>query len=197
MTIAALFVDPGGVYSGIPGVDLWDEKRDARRYAGTHPVVAHPPCSRWCQLAGINQARYGHAIGDDGGCFASALESVRKWGGVLEHPAFTHAWRAHGLNRPPVRGWSRASLFGDIGWVTHVEQGMYGHPARKSTWLYAVGITSAALRWGRTPDAQITRSVSNCTNRGGVDRPRMDHGKSSATPPAFRDELLSIARSVR
>jgi hypothetical protein len=40
----------------------------------------------------VNQARYGHRVGDDGGCFASALASVRQWGGVLEHPALTLAW---------------------------------------------------------------------------------------------------------
>jgi hypothetical protein len=45
--IAALFVAPDGVYAGLPGVEVWDEARDARRYAGPWPVVAHPPCQRW------------------------------------------------------------------------------------------------------------------------------------------------------
>lgn len=91
MTVAALFVDPKGCYAGLPDVELWDEARDARLYDGPHPVVAHPPCSTWCQLASVNEKRYGHAIGDDGGCFASALDAVRTWGGVLEHPAETIA----------------------------------------------------------------------------------------------------------
>lgn len=46
-TIAALFVATDGPYSGLPSVDPWDEQRDARRYCGPHPVVAHPPCQRW------------------------------------------------------------------------------------------------------------------------------------------------------
>lgn len=51
--IAALFVEPKGCYSGLDGIDLWDEARDARLYDGPYSVVAHPPCSRWCQLASV------------------------------------------------------------------------------------------------------------------------------------------------
>ena len=50
--IAALFVQPRGIYSRIDGVDLWPEERDARRYAGPWPVVAHPPCERFGRWAG-------------------------------------------------------------------------------------------------------------------------------------------------
>src|SRR4051812_16756481 len=75
--IAALYVEKNGGYYGLKDVDPWDKDRDARLYAGPWPVVAHPPCDRWCQMAPVNQARYGHRIGDDGGCFASALSSVR------------------------------------------------------------------------------------------------------------------------
>src|SRR5690349_3019203 len=98
--VAALFVNPRGDYPRTPGVWAWDEKADARKYAGPWPVVAHPPCSRWCRLAGLVQARWGHRVGDDGGCFASALASVREWGGVLEHPAYSKAWPAYGLATP-------------------------------------------------------------------------------------------------
>lgn len=74
--ISALFVEKNGSYFGLENVDPWDIDRDARTYAGPHAVVAHPPCDRWCQMAPVNQARYGHKIGDDAGCFASALASV-------------------------------------------------------------------------------------------------------------------------
>lgn len=47
VTVAAIYVQTGGSYFGLPGVDPWDEARDARRYAGPWPVVAHPPCQRW------------------------------------------------------------------------------------------------------------------------------------------------------
>ena len=32
MDVAALFVETGGAYFGVPGVDPWDEPRDARLY---------------------------------------------------------------------------------------------------------------------------------------------------------------------
>lgn len=133
--IAALFVDPKGSYAGLPDVDLWDEARDARKYDGPHPIVAHPPCARWCRLAGLVEARWGLKRGDDGGCFASALANVRRCGGVLEHPAYSDAFAAHGLPAPLPGGWQR-TICG--GWVCYVEQGRYGHPAKKATWLYAV-----------------------------------------------------------
>jgi hypothetical protein len=51
VTVAALLVEADGVYANLPGVDCWDEARDARLYDGPYPVVAHPPCQRWCRFA--------------------------------------------------------------------------------------------------------------------------------------------------
>jgi hypothetical protein len=197
ITVAALYVDPRGCYASAPGVELWDEARDARGYDGPHPVVAHPPCTRWCRLAGLVEARWGHRKGDDGGTFAAALASVRRWGGVLEHPAWTDAWAAHDLPAPVVSGgWSRAMCGG---WVCHVEQGRYGHPAKKATWLYARGVELPSLRWGHVADQRSTALVSWCGNRvrSGENRPRVGKRQASATPPEFRDMLLTMARSAR
>lgn len=211
--IAALFVERGGAYWDLPGVDPWDEERDARLYAGPWPVVAHPPCSRWCRLAGLVEARWGHKRGEDGGCFASALASVRRWGGVLEHPAYSDAWAAFGLPRPPTRhgGWNRGFCGG---WTCHVEQGRYGHPAKKATWLYVYGVRELpALTWGSTLDTKGDALVSWCGNHTkkrwarigdfptNVDtdwdtRRRLSPREAAHTPPAFRDVLLEIARSV-
>jgi hypothetical protein len=190
--IAALYVDPRGPYAGLPDVDLWDEARDARLYQGPHPVVAHPPCSRWCQLAAIVEKRYGYKRGDAGGCFAAALTTVRRTGGVLEHPAYSKAWPAFNLPAPPTKGgWVRGMCGG---WSCHVEQGHFGHPARKATWLYAFGATFLpGLPWGRSSAVAV---VSWCKNHGGGHGPRIGKKAASATPPGFRDILLTIARSV-
>lgn len=196
--IAALYVERGGAYWDLPGVDPWDAERDARLYAGPWPVVAHPPCSRWCRLAGLVEARWGHRRGEDGGCFAAALAAVRRWGGVLEHPAYSDAWPAFGLNAPPTgAGWINADLIG--GWTCYVEQGRYGHPAKKATWLYAFGAELTSLRWGVIPDLESKALVSWCGNRTRADekRPRVGKSVAAATPIEFRDVLLSIARNAR
>jgi len=174
-SVAALYVDPRGAYANLPGVELWDEARDARLYAGPWPVVAHPPCNRWAKLG----RRIGR--GDDGGCFEAALRAVRTWGGVLEHPAESYAWKAHGLLRP-MRSWSRP-LFGDDGWVIETDQSAYGFPTRKPTWLYYVGQEPP-------PDLRVGPRLSRgCDSLWSTQR--------SKTPPEFRDVLLAMARSVR
>lgn len=194
MRVAALFVDPLGSYSGLPLVDVWGEARDARLYPGPHPVVAHPPCSRWCRLAGLVEARWGHKRGEDEGCFASALASVRTWGGVLEHPAYSDAWAAFDLTPPPTSGgWHAADFLG--GWTCYVEQQKYGHVARKATWLLAYRAELPSLRWGAGAGAGAL--VSWCGNRVkiGERRPRVGKRAASATPPDFREILLGMARS--
>lgn len=199
MKVAALFVQKGGAYFGMPDVDPWDEARDARLYDGPFPVVAHPPCARWCRLAAFVEHVHGYKIGDDGGCFASALASVRRWGGVLEHPAYTKAWAAHALPRPPREGWGY-TLCG--GAVCQVEQRHYGHRASKPTWLYVHGFAEeiAPLLWGTAPKPETSPLVGRLISQGlrarGVVVERMGKAERSRTPSEFKAILLDLARSV-
>ena len=189
--IAALFVEKTGVYSSFADIELWDQSRDARRYAGPHRVIAHPPCSRWCRLAGLVEARWGYKRGEDDGCFESALESVRRYGGVLEHPAYSDAWAAFGLNRPPNQGgWVAADFEG--GWTCYVEQGRYGHPARKATWLYAHSVELGNLRWGVSKNYGAL--VSWCSNNSPSNekRPRVGKSVAARTPQDFAKTLIRM-----
>lgn len=103
--IAALYVETDGAYFDLQNVDPWDEKRDARTYSGPYPVIAHPPCQRWGRFFhGSTRKPHQFKLGDDGGCFAAALESLRLHGGVLEHPMDSRAWDHFGLLKPPRRG---------------------------------------------------------------------------------------------
>lgn len=196
MTVAALFVERGGVYWDLPCVDAWDEERDARLYDGPYPVVAHPPCARWCQLASVNEARWGAKIGDDGGTFAAALHAVRTFGGVLEHPAYSLAWQRFGLPRPSRQGWTQA--LDDPGWSAEVSQSAYGHAARKRTWLYYVGQVppseDALERWDDPRGALVVGAGVHVGAAAG--RGRISDANASRTPLAFRDALLAMARSA-
>ena len=207
-TVAALYVKAGGTYYGLPNVDPWDEKRDARTYSGPYPVVAHPPCQRWgkfwfgCPLM-VKRTGLRKKKGDDGGCFESALNAVRRWGGVLEHPWGSHAWAHFLLNKPErTGGWIAADMVG--GWTCCVEQGQYGHYARKPTLLYAFGTELPELRWGKTEaryDPEViarmglkrAKRLGEVGSRGG--------GRNSIprihTPVEFRDLLLWIARTAQ
>lgn len=194
--IAALYVETNGCYFGLDGVDPWDEKRDARLYAGPHPVVAHPPCQLWTRFAHVNFARWGgehNRPGNDGGCFAAALAAVSRFSGVLEHPAFSDAWKAFGLARPSRgAGWQSA---GNGEWVCEVWQSAYGHKARKRTWLFYSGMTAPPELLWDTPDG--THQIGFHDQRGkGRNKPTVSGKAASATPIEFRDALLSIARTA-
>jgi hypothetical protein len=214
LTVAALYVAPGGVYYGLSNVEPWGlPERDARDYAGPHPVVAHPPCQRWGRywyggpMLHVQGRR--KKLGDDGGCFAAALAAVRTWGGVLEHPAASRAWAVFDLNRPDsAGGWVNADTVG--GWTCHVEQCHYGHRARKATWLYACHVPSLPLlQWGPGKasccleegfHSAVECAAAKAANGGRLPQrcrtERLSKRERAATPLPFRDLLLSIARSV-
>lgn len=194
--IAALFVQPGGVYFGLENVDPWDASRDARTYAGPHRVIAHPPCQRWGRYwSGGPSARVKRRLGDDDGCFAAALQAVRRYGGVLEHPEGSHAWRVFDLNIPPHDGgWVVADFQG--GWTCCVEQGWYGHKARKKTWLYANGIgLPPSMQWRKSPPAPEIGETENRARRikTGIAQ-RLSKNQRAATPVEFRDMLISMVQ---
>ena len=190
--IAALYVETDGCYFNLPGVDPWDEARDARTYPGPHRVIAHPPCERWGAFAAVNFARWGgehNRPGNDGGCFAAALGAVKRFGGVLEHPAKSRAFAAHGIPKPAGPGWRRTV----DGWVCEVWQSAYGHRANKATWLFYVGPPPHELRWDRP---RGTHQVGQHDQRGkAANKPTLGRKEARATPLAFRDELLKLARS--
>lgn len=187
--IAALFVDPFGPYPSMKGIDCWDETRDARKYKGPWPVIAHPPCGRWCGMARMNEKRWGAKVGEDGGCFAKALSALRTYGGVLEHPARSIAWATFGLQKPVELGWNRVSK---TEWVGEVWQSAYGHKATKRTWLLYVG-------------RQVPKPFNQKRERGryqiggGIHTgnrllPRLNQKETHISPPSFAAYLAALAR---
>lgn len=169
--VAALFVESAGIYSALPGVDPWPVERDARQYSGPYPVIAHPPCARWGNYA----THYGHRLGDDAGCGHAAIAAVRKWGGVLEHPAWSWLFAAGYMPSPGL-----PDLWG--GRTIAIEQADYGHPSLKPTWLYICGECELAIGQHRRDELVSVEHLSR--------KQRL------ATPLALAVALVNATRQI-
>ncbi len=192
MNVAALYVDPvGGPYPRL-GLDVygWMDARqvsifdrDARHYEGPHPVVAHPPCGPW----GRFRRRYKGGEGSKD-CGPRAVEQVRRWGGVLEHPAHSTLWAHCGLPTPGADPDEHG------GWTLHIEQVDWGHPCKKPTWLYIVGtyeVPPMPLSLGG-PTHCMVRVLRNPH-----DLPELPRRQRHLTPPMLAVWLVSVARRAR
>lgn len=179
--ISVLFVANNSVYktmtdsSGVP-LDCWDEERDAMKWTGGNPIVAHPPCRLWCMLA-----RFSSAPESEKELAWFALKQVREFGGVLEHPAFSKFFMTADLPRPGKRD--------EYGFTIGVEQHWFGHPSRKKTWVYVCGIGPKEL-----PDIPLRMAhYQNVFTGHGRKAPAKRREFRSATPPAFARWLVETA----
>lgn len=110
--VAVLWVMRQSVYRRFPGLDLWGIDRDANRYNGPGPIIAHPPCGPWGRLSWSSQESKHHGI--------NAMRFVHQYGGVVEQPLGSQLFNE----------------YGEDGRVLHVDQFDYGHRALKPTILY-------------------------------------------------------------
>ena len=120
--VAILFARVDSVYKSIPGCDVWDAERDARKWPGGSPVVAHPPCRLWGRLR-----HFANVVPGEKELATWAVEKVREYGGVLEHPHGSLLWRVMNLPRLGARDeWG--------GWTAALPQFWLGHKAEKASW---------------------------------------------------------------
>lgn len=182
-TVAVLFARPDSVYKSLDGCDVWDMDRDARRWPGGHPVIAHPPCRAWGNLR-----RFAKPRPDEKELALWAVEQVKTFGGVLEHPARSTLWPAAGLPPPGKR-----DTVG--GWTLPVYQHWFGHRAQKATFLYIVGCTPADI-----PDMPLRidepTHVVQSRKRSGY-RPHIPKAEREHTPREFAVWLFDLARKCR
>lgn len=194
--IAALFCRADSIYKTMPWVDVWDADRNALTWPGGAPVVAHPPCRTWGTLAHL----FEHPPGERD-LAPWAVEQVRRWGGVLEHPAKSRLWPELGL---PQLG--KRDEFG--GWTLAIHQHDFGHRAQKKTRLYIVGCSPLDVPTLPIALGRPTHVISqNRTLPGGGRlrkgmpgwRPDCTEAEQEHTPPALASWLVEVARrcSVR
>lgn len=187
--IAALFVRADSVYKTLPGVDCWDAERNALLWPGGSPVVAHPPCRTWGKLRrfAARAPATEHAMG------LWAVQQVRTWGGVLEHPEGSRLFPESGCN--PAGGlpdqWGGRTIV--------VDQWLWGHRARKRTLIYYVGTSNLPViprRPGRPTHVVSSgygvRSKPGQSHRSAL--PEVTKREREATPPAFAEWLVELAR---
>ena len=84
------------------------------------------------------------------------------------------------------------------GWTCCIDQGHYGHPAAKATWLYAFGVSRPGLRWGRCGKRlRLDQGFHSAEERRRLIKTgicqRLSRRQRLATPLEFRDLLISIA----
>lgn len=181
MQVAVLFARRDSIYKTLPGCDVWDEDRDARRWPGGAPVVAHPPCRGWGRMRQFSLAKP-----EELQLAIDAVAHVRRFGGVVEHPAESSLWRHLNLPRP--------GEFPDEhgGWTLAVEQFHFGHRAEKATWFYIVGcapedVPEIPRREGRpTHCVRPTKSYPRL--------PSITKREREATPAPLAEWLAELAR---
>ncbi len=186
--VAALFVMARSAYHELEGVDCWDQARDARLWPGGCAVVAHPPCRSWSRLRHFSRPEAGESE-----LALLAVDLVRRWGGVLEHPSGSALWSAAGLPKP---GGVMVDEFG--GWSLAVSQKWWGHRAEKRTWLYVVGVRPGELPAFPLVLGEAERTVGLFSGR---DRRRcrgeISKRERIASPPEFARWLVELARRAR
>lgn len=187
-TIAVLFARADSVYKTLPGCDVWDIERDARRWPGGAPVIAHPPCRAWGTLRHFAKPRP-----DEKELAPWAVEQVRRFGGVLEHPAGSSLWPHMNLpksNRMDEHG----------GFTMPIWQSWFGHRADKATRLYIVGVSPSDV-----PDFHLklgiaTHVISPSHNIRAGDwnyRPQLRKAEREHTPPQLAEWLVELARRCK
>ena len=190
MNTQALYVDlDRGPYVDLLGAaNCWGVERDAKTYAGPGPVVAHPPCGPWGSLRKF-------CTKQDPECGPRAVEQVRAFGGVLEHPQGSLLWRRCGLPRP----FRSVPTFAPREWSLSVQQVDWGHPTVKPTWLLFVGVDPRSLP-PMPPPGTPTHCLSGSAkpgDRGYTGRPVLWSRDAHLTPPAFARWLVDAASSAK
>lgn len=186
ITVAVLFARADSIYKTLPGTDVYDIDRDARTWPGGAPVVAHPPCRAWAGLRFHAKPREGEK---DLAHFA--VQKIREFGGVLEHPLKSTLWPA--ANLPPT---GNRDAWG--GWTLVIHQNWFGHRAQKATRLYIVGCEPADIPVMPLRLGEATHTVGLWSGRNkAACRPSITKSEYEGTPPELAIWLVELARRCK
>jgi hypothetical protein len=116
--ISVLCAKKDSLYKQIPGLDVWDEERNAYLFTGSNPVITHAPCAQWSRMKAFAHQNEFHK---DLAYFC--LNKILRNGGIFEHPAGSSFFKEAGITKG----------------LYSVDQSWWGFPARKRTILFFNG----------------------------------------------------------
>lgn len=129
-----------------------------------------------------------------------AVEMVKRYGGVLEHPKASTLWPACGLPDPGV-----IDEYG--GFTMPIDQDWFGHRAQKATRLYIVGIRPRELPAFpiKLEDPTHVIAQSRPRRKDGTRlrkgmrgwRPEVTLAEREHTPPLLAEWLVEVAAKCK
>jgi hypothetical protein len=165
-TIAALYVHSAHTpYATFPGIDIWPIERDATKYDGPWRCIAHPPCGP--------HGNYHRKCTQQFALAEIALNQVRRYGGIFEHPTSSQLAR----QLPET-----LDLFN--GQAITIDQYRFGHLALKPTILYGVKIN----RWPPMPPPRSTTKARSVES--------LSHLQRLLTPPDLAAWIIEAVRGT-
>lgn len=179
-TVAVLFARSDSIYKSIPGCDVWDIERDALNWPGG---VSARGASSLPELGTPSPVR--KAARGEKELALWAVNQVRKFGGVLEHPEGSTLWIAAALPAP-----GKQDDFG--GWTVPIHQHSFGHRAEKSTLLYIVGCNPRNLPAMPLRMDEVTHCIR--PTKSYPRKPSVTKAEREHTPPLLAEWLVSVAR---
>lgn len=185
-TVPVLFARKNSIYNQIPCCDVWDISRDAMTWPGGRPLIAHPPCAQWGRLRGLaknSQVEKNYAI--------HAVDLIRKYGGVLEHPAGSILWKDENISLPRI---GHYDAFG--GYTIAMPQYWFGHKAMKHTWFYILGCKPEDL-----PEIPLKISnpqyvVSSVKRKERKDKKELSRCGRESTPLSLAQWLVEVIKRI-
>lgn len=127
MVVPVLFVHQKSNYKKDNDFDCYDEKRNALNFKSKIPAIYHPPCRKFSRLRGLSCAP-----DSEKELAYWAIDNVRKYGGIVEHPHDSKLWKDKNVIKPGTY-----DEFG--GFTICIDQSWFGYYTEKRTLLYIVG----------------------------------------------------------
>lgn len=186
-SVVVLFARADSIYKTMPDCDVWDIERDALKWQGGAPIVAHPPCRAWGALSHMANPRPGERE-----LAMWAVDRIREYGGVLEHPRASRLWPEYNLPKPGLR-----DEFGGFSILIH--QSWFGHKAEKQTLLYIAGCEPENLpTWSMSLVPPTHVIGAHRFPKGHPQyRPEVTKAEREHTPTSLAKWLVEVAKLCR